>query len=57
MECDTFELNSMFFPRYPPPPTNSCFASLKAISDKGLQTILNLSVNYWFQYCDVTEFW
>ena len=34
-------------------PTNSCFISLKAISDKNLQTILHPSMSYWFQYCDL----
>ena len=30
-----------FFPSYPMEPTNSCFASLKAIWDSDLQTIFN----------------
>ena len=36
--------------------TNSCFASLKVISDRDLQTILNPLyelLNYWFQCCDL----
>ena len=33
--------------------TNSCFASLKEISDRDLQIILHPSMNYWFQYCDL----
>ena len=52
-ECDTFESNSAsFFPSCSLWPTNSCFASLKVISDGDLQTILHPSMNYWFQYCD-----
>ena len=31
----------------------SCFASLKTISDRDRQTILHPSMNYWFQQCDL----
>ena len=53
-ECDTFESNSeSFFPSFSLHPTNSCFASLKAISDRCLQTIPHPSIYYWFHYCDL----
>ena len=39
----------IFFPSCLLFPTNSCFASLKAISDKDLKPYTSL--NYWFQYC------
>ena len=42
-----------FFPSYPLQSNNSCFASLKAISDGDFQTIINSPMNYWFQYCDL----
>ena len=58
IKCDTFESNSVcFFLSCSLQPTNSCFVSLKAISDRDLQTIHHPSMNYWFQYCDLIKFW
>ena len=51
---DTFESNSVsFFLSCSLQPTKSCFVSLKAISDRDLQTMHHPSMNYWFQYCDL----
>ena len=48
-----FWIELCIFSKLPLLPTNSCFASLKAISDRALQTILHTSMNYWFQYSDL----
>ena len=54
IKCDAFESNSVsFFLSCSLQPTKSCFVSLKAISDRDLQTIHHPSMNYWFQYCDL----
>ena len=42
-----------FSPSYSLQATNSCFASLKAISGRNLQTMFHSSINYWFYYCDL----
>ena len=54
-ECDTFESSSVFFffLSCSLQPTKSWFVSLKAISNRDLQTIHHPSMNYWFQYCDL----
>ena len=55
-ECDTFGLNSVsFFPSCSLQPINSYFASLKAILEKDLQTMLHPSMNYWFQYTNLHQ--
>ena len=50
-KSDVLESSSVsFFPRCPLLPTNNCLASLNAISDRDLETILRSFMSYWFQY-------
>ena len=49
-EWNTFESNSVsFLQSCSLKPTITCFASLKVISNRDLQTVLHPSINYWFQ--------
>ena len=47
------ELCIFFISSYPIQPTNSCFASLKAIWAGTCKPYSTPNMNYWFQYCDL----